>query len=605
MKRKGLWLAPCILAALSAVLVGCGGTTAPPAVTTPASTTTVPATTAATVKPVTETPQYGGILTISLNTEPTTFDAWNLGGPAVTDQVFEKIWDGDWAKGPAGGYGTKQARWNESTTIRDLKRGYLAESVDWTVDAAAKTVTTKVVVRQGVRFAPTKTDAGKLVNGRQLTADDIAFNITARCNDARAMNYRFFPWIRGLQATKTGPWEVSFTLPMDKAIMGIMFLLDGTLHFAPEVLQKYGNDMGSWNNAVGTGAFQIADYVAGSVVTLDRNASYWQQDPVGPGKGNQLPYLDRLKFLIIPDVSTREAALRTAKLDQMAGFIPEAGQQMKKQVPALVQASGATWSEWPLAMRTDKTPFSDLRVRRALMMAIDFNTINKSLYSGQAQILSWPYWYAVEFADLYLGLDDPAMPASVKELYTYNPDKAKQLLKDGGYPNGFKAEILLLNTTSAIDYYSTIKDMWSKIGVEATLSPREQVALTNIQDRVAYEQMTAAAYPPNASWPEAAELQGVTRSNASLIKDQKVDDAVTHWNITAITDQKAAMAETKELMKYVLDQAWMIPAPRYPQTTLWWPWLKNYSGETTMGWLAAFWPRYVWVDQNLKKSMGY
>ena len=58
-------------------------------------------------------------------------------------------------------------------------------------------------------------------------------------------------------------------------------------------------------------------------------------------------------------------------------------------------------------------------------------------------------------------------------------------------------------------------------------------------------------------------------------------------------------------MKYVLDQAWAIRAERYPQFSLWWPWVKNYSGETTVGWVATFWPRYAWIDQPLKKTMGY
>ena len=606
MKRRGAFLGVLVAVTLAASLMtaACGGGAATPSSTVP-TTTGVQTTQATAARPTVATPQYGGTLTLTVPTDVTTFATWDLGTAMAVDDAFERVWDGDWAKGPAGGYGTKEAAWNESTNIRDLKTGYLAESIDWKVNEDGKTVTTTIKVRQGVHWAVTKTEAGKLVNGRELTADDIATNLTLRCNDSRAMNYRFFPFMRGIEAKKTGPWEVQFTLPIDKHLNGVMFLLDGSLMFAPEVLKKYGNDMVYWQNAVGTNAFQITDYVAGSVVVLDRNANYWQKDPIGPGKGSQLPYIDRLKYLIIPDMSTREAALRTAKVDMAGGFTPDDAAQMRKQVPILKEADGATWAENALGMRTDKTPFSDKNVRRALMMATDFNSLNKNLYAGKGQILSWPFWYAKEYAGLYLGLDDPAMPDSVKELYVYNPDKAKQLLKDAGYPTGFKAEIVLSSTTSTIDYYSTIKEMWSKVGVEITLSPKELVALWNIQDRVAYESMSAGAFPPNASWPEAAQLQGITRSNLSLIKDAKVDEAVAKWNIQAITDVPAAMATTKDLMKHVLDQAWVIPTPRYPQTTFWYPWLQNYSGETTMGWITWFWHRYVWLDQSMKKSLGY
>ena len=57
--------------------------------------------------------------------------------------------------------------------------------------------------------------------------------------------------------------------------------------------------------------------MTGSVITLVKNDKYWATDPVGPGKGNRLPYIDGMKYLIIPDTSTRRAALRTGKIDQM------------------------------------------------------------------------------------------------------------------------------------------------------------------------------------------------------------------------------------------------------------------------------------------------
>ena len=542
---------------------------------------------------------------LPLNNDVSTFDCWSQGPAVPVDLAHDRLWDGDWAKGPAGGYGTKEADWTASTNIRALKRGYAAESITWAVDASGKTATAVIKVRQGLHFAVTKTDAGKLVAGRELTADDVVFNINARMNDSRAMTYQFSPFLHDLHPIKTGPWEVSLTLPIADCLNGFLRLFDGSLMFAPEVLNKYGNDMTYWQNVVGTGAFIVTDFVAGSVVVLDRNPNYWQTDPVGPGKGNQLPYLDRLKYFIIPDVSTRESALRTAKIDQMGGFLPDDAAQMASQRPELIQASGAWWGEGVLFLRTDKVPFNDKNVRRALMLATDFNTLNKTLYSGQAQILSWPYWKAKEYAPLYLGLDDPAMPDSVKELYVYNLDKAKQLLKDAGYPNGFPVEIVLQNLVTAVDYCSAVKEMWAKANVQVSLSPKELLALWNIQDRFAYESTTFGAAPPNGSWPQASTLVGKTRNNCSMINDQKVTDAVAHWNTTAITDVPAAMAETKDLMKYVLDQAWVIPAPRYPQYTFWWPWLKNYSGELTMGWIAAWWPRNIWVDQTLKKTMGY
>ena len=73
-----------------------------------------------------------------------------------------------------------------------------------------------------------------------------------------------------------------------------------------------------------------------------------------------------------------------------------------------------------------------------------------------------------------------------------------------------------------------------------------------------------------------------------------------------LTDQIAAMKIFKELMKHVLDQAYVVSRPIYPQPTFWWPWLKNYSGEQSIGYIMGnTWAKWVWIDQALKKSMGH
>jgi len=62
----------------------------------------------------------------------------------------------------------------------------------------------------------------------------------------------------------------------------------------------------------------------------------------------------------------------------------------------------------------------------------------------------------------------------------------------------------------------------------------------------------------------------------------------------------------KELMKHVLDQAYAITTPAAPPNTFWWPWIKNYSGENTVGYfMGDFWTTYVWYDTDLRKKMGY
>jgi len=327
------------------------------------------------------------------------------------------------------------------------------------------------------------------------------------------------------------------------------------------------------------------------------------KDPVGPGKGNQLPYIDKVKIAVIPDLSTQQAALRTGTVEQMAGFNLEDKNTMLRQCPQLKWAARGSGYILNAYMRIDRPPLSNLKVRRAVMMAIDLNTINKSLYAGLGKYPSWPYYYTPAYKDLYMGLDDPTCPDSVKELFTYNPDKAKQLLTEAGYPTGFKTEITL--QAAQVDYYSIVKDQLAKVGIDMSIRviPTMAAMMGTAQNRD-YEIIVPGTSPPS-TYPEQYQYTGTSYINGSILNDPYVNEMADKARLAALTDMKAAMKITKELMPYLQDLALCIQNPRYPMYCLWWPWLKNYSGETSVGYFFTPYVAYVWIDQDLKKSMGY
>jgi len=557
-----------------------------------------------------EVPKYGGSITLAMGADVNDFVPWSLAASAPVQNCHEWLWAGDWAKGPAGGYGTGEVGYEASTRVPGIQAYYLAEDIHWQADAGGKTGTVFIKVKKGIRYSlDPDNPASRLVNGRAVTVDDVIWNFDMRMNDTRAhpgaFIHAFFPWMWGIHPVKTGPQELSLTFPIAQLLNGIMFLCDGSQIFPPEIDTVYKAAANDWRACVGAGPFMMKDYIPSNITVVKRNPNFFDTDPVGPGKGNQLPYLSEIKYIVMPDLSTQQAALRTGVIDQMGGYSIDDRALMLSQKPALKDAVGGLGSAALLGMRTDlpNTPFANVKVRRAMMMATDFNTINKGLYKGLGQILTWPYWKQKGYEGLYLGLDDPDCPDTIRELYTYNPDKAKALLKEAGYPNGFKAEILM--TQGSVDYYSVIKDQWAKVNIELTFNVQDFGPYWGILNSVGYQQMAVAGIPPPSSWPEVAGYTGITSSNFSRINDPFVNEATNHMLTTAVTDLKAAMTETRELMKYLLEGAWVIPTPRYPTYTLWWPWLKNYSGEISMGWLAFTWPRWVWVDQDLKKSMGY
>jgi peptide/nickel transport system substrate-binding protein len=627
MRKRGFFIFTTILMTISLFVAACtpsapaapanptpspattSPSTPPPAATTPAS---PPVSQPAPSSPVSSTPanpKYGGTLTLASALDITSFEPiTSLAGAPTRDLTNQELWAGDWTKGHAGGYGTDESSWNARLNNFDQKTGLLSvgNKPAWTIDEAANVGTIVYQIRQGVHYGLNpNSEASKLVGGREMTADDVVFNLKRNISDPKSSVYLGKTDIRTANITKTGPWEVTIKAPAT-AMMTALTYIGGTCSSAivpPEVVAKYG-DMTNWKNSVGTGPFILTDYVPGSIATMVKNTNYWMKDPIGPGKGNQLPYLDKVQVLILPDSSTRLAALRTGKLDQFSLGFDDAS-QMRKTTPQLLEAPGGEpvggWGR--MHINTARAPFNDVRVRRAMVMAIDFNAINQSLFQGKGQIITYPMSYWKEYAALYVGINDPDLPQSIKDQFTYNPDKAKQLLKDAGYPNGFKASVL--TTSTSTDYFSIVKDMWSKVGIDLSFDVRDAAVMTTVVTSRAYDMTNGAQATPDSSFFSDTVFVPGAPFNASQINDPYINDLYAKMTKIAATDLHQAMLDYRAIALYALDQAYGIGSPAIPATTFWWPWLKNYSGETSMGYSDASWPQYIWYDEAFKKSMGH
>jgi peptide/nickel transport system substrate-binding protein len=585
--KKIVWLVVSCLMVLSLIVASCGGGEGEEE-----------------VKTVSEKPEYGGTINLALIEDP-RWDIISFGGSWPAEQIHQRMYDGNWAKGPAGGYGEGLTDWGQSTRIPEFDTGYLASDYGWEVSPDGTEVTSWFTVRQGVKFASPDTEAGRLVGGREMTVDDCVESWNRPIKDENAQNWQLYPNVRYPTAVKTGPNTFEVTHNYEDHIDATMRENLSARVMAPEVWDAYGYESATdWRLSVGTGPFMVTDYVEGNTLTLVKNPDYWMTNPVGPGKGDQLPYIDGFKYIIMTDPSTRQAALRTGQLDQMSGMYAEDKDTMLTTTSDLEWASRGQWGVTPIFMKTDQAPYNDVNVRRALTMATDFDEINEGLYNGLGDIISWPYFRVQGYEPLFVSLDDPDCTDQIKELFTYNPEKAKQLLSDAGYPTGFKAKLSL--TQDAVDYYSIVKDMWDKVGVELELDLAPDFgALIGLAFSISYE-MISIGTSPNSSYPEQSLYSVRNWVNASLINEPYVDEKAKEVKSLAITDFHGSMELCRPLCIYLIEKAYCIPTPRVPTYSMWWPWLKNYSGEASVGyWGTDHWTQWIWVDQDLRTSMGY
>jgi len=150
--------------------------------------------------------------------------------------------------------------------------------------------------------------------------------------------------------------------------------------------------------------------------------------------------------------------------------------------------------------------------------------------------------------------------------------------------------------------------MWSKVGIDIIIDPRDPAVASSLITGLKYDEMVySTAGGAIGRYYSCNTFDGTGYFNTSQASDPVVKEAVVKMADLFNTMQTDKLDETyRNLLPYVLGQAWVIPKPQAYSYNLWWPWVKNYHGESSMGYTnTPNWAQYVWLDQDLKKAMGF
>lgn len=551
------------------------------------------------VKPVetthSEKPQYGGIYTAVLTADILTFDEAVAQSHPYAVSLFktnEELLQNDWTKGPAG---TGEANFLlGGINNMSIKTGSLADS--WEIPERGKMV---FHIREGVKWQnkpPT--------SGRNLTVDDVVFSLKRMCTASASYIKLSYPnlaktvVITGDEATRT----VTIECPVSEWINSVTIFPDFCTIMPRDAIEYYGN-LGDWRNSIGTGPFLLTDFVSNGSATYKRNPNYWGTNPIGPGKGDQLPYLEGIKQLVIADIATRITAFRTGKID-LHGATDLYYDDVKEflENPKIKSIQYTSDGCYVLGMRTDMadSPFSKKEVRQALFYATDYNKIKNDFYDGKAVILNWPLCYVKENAAAYVAMEQ--LPANVQELYSHNVTKAKALLTAAGYPT-LNISVICYNTPSQVDYLSLIKNMWAEAGINLTLDAKDYATWTTrvrARNYGAYELLYEAN---SGAWQKMINFNGTSQYNVSYVNDPIVAEAAAKATDYIGTDEAALAKLNADLMPYVIEQCWVMSKPSPYIYVLWWSWVKNFNGELFNGYYNVCPEKYLWMDLTLRKQM--
>jgi peptide/nickel transport system substrate-binding protein len=282
----------------------------------------------------------------------------------------------------------------------------------------------------------------KFHDGKPCTSEDVKYSLERLLDPKTAAPFRMF--YEGIEAIQIVD---STTLKIKTKKYDSNFLFNMARGDAVIVSRQAIDQLKS--APVGTGPFKFAEWKRGDSVTMIKNPDYYR-------KG--IPYLDKVTFRFISDPSAQLAALRAGDVDVIAyDLAPENAPALEKDARFKVQ-KGNTTTDVILAMNHSKKPFGDLKVRQAITLAIDRKAVIQGAVAGYGTPIG--------------GHMDPTNPyyVDLSGLYPYNPEKAKQLLAEAGYANGFDA-VLKLPEPYAYARRSgeIIADQLSKVGIKLTL----------------------------------------------------------------------------------------------------------------------------------------
>ena len=466
-------------------------------------------------------PKRGGLLTRASQWDPPVMD------PRLTQSVGTYQF--------AGLVGSRLVRYafpDEVTGPADMSlKGDLAES--WTSTPDARVWTFKL--RQGVKWHNVPP-----LNGREFVAADVKYCFEAYAKEG--VQSFTFQEVEGIETPDKYTVRVHLKTPNVLFPQNVAEPI--TVMFSREVLEEDGDLK---KRMIGTGPFLLKEHNRKVRVVLTRNPDYWD-------KGR--PYVDEYVILSTPDAATRMAAFRTGQSDFIWLASPSEVETLRKtNANVQVHSYHNSLAPFGVALAQDKPPFNDLRVRRAVSMAIDRQKQVDTLFEGHG-IIGWgvPYIYYTD--------KQPTL-AQLGPWSQYRPAEAKKLLAEAGHPNGFETTLF---------YYEYFPQMTSQVQVVQQDLKRNlniNVKITKLDYTTYYGRYVESKWDGMAWGFQSGHAVGLdertyqymhskSTKNFFRVNDPVIDELTTKLRQTPVQADQRAL--TKKIVDREFDQVlrmWM------------------------------------------------
>jgi peptide/nickel transport system substrate-binding protein len=417
------------------------------------------------------------------------------------------------------------------------------------------------------------------LNGRELVAEDVKFTFDRFLTEQRNQDRELLACVDRVEVVDR--YTVKFLLKAPYVwLVNTLAYPRSMWIIAPEVVDTFG-DLKKPESAIGTGPFLLERYEPNVKTVFTRNPDYFRTGQ---------PWVDGVEWLVINDPSSGLAMYRAGQLDcgpEPNWTVRQADvDALKKSHPHLLYQDFLASNVSRLWMRVDQSPFNDVRVRRAISQAIDRQGLIDAVYPRGTPSSAIP----PGLAEWSLPVDQLGAGA---KYYQHNPQEARRLLAEAGFPKGFKT---LLHTTGGygpdfLDAGQLVQHNLKGVGIEAELK---------IQEYGAYYATTVQGNFEGIAMGTGSAVWEPEFALAEYIADSPRNNG--HINDLALTAMVQEQRRTQELearkqiifaiQRYVAEQQYKVYLACHMLTGSWQPYVKNYAPNQTLdfgGRAAALW----------------
>lgn len=392
-------------------------------------------------------------------------------------------------------------------------------------------------------------------DGTPMTVDDVIFSMERNMGDG-SDSYVAWMFDSVDSIEKTGDWEITVHLKNPDAFWQYVPATTGGAVISEAYYNEHKDNFGTASGGIlATGAYKFDHWTNGSEIVLTENENYWDDSaPVD---------FKTIDYTIISEDTTRIAALKTGQIDFSVNVSVDMISQLS-DAENLTLDSVHAYRIDHLAFNTEKAPFNDVNVRKAIAYAIDAENLVNNIYGEYGQpgsgLLFGDALYTIGSAD------DWQKFADTLDNYSYNIEKAKECLAASAYPDGFDCRLAVSN----ISYYQSmavyIQAALAEIGINVSVEQHTYDEMITIQfgnllDADGYKDYDMGLFDWQADFPDPAgnvrpilisSNAGAGGSNTSSFKNADVDALFTKENNSV--DEAERVDLIKQYSEIILDQ---------------------------------------------------